>query len=246
MSFILDALQKSENQRQRQLGPGLATVRRGKVRQAVPVWVPLLAILLGVNIVILVFVMWPGDESVQVAATPGRTDTRSVADDSVSRGIAATQKRGEVRSLSREALVATHEDSEPAVVERQTQNRSGAGSVAVMTEQEMNEFLGTDEAAVKVDANPAGSVIELLVDENTAVELLPAMQELQLRGLIALPDLHLDVHVYSETDDERFVFVNMKKYREGERLREGPLIESITPQGIILRHNGRRFILNQD
>lgn len=246
MSFILDALQKSENQRQRQLGPGLATVRRGKTRQAVPVWVPVLAILLGVNILILVFVMWPGDESIQVAATPGRTDTRSVADDPVSRGIAATQKRGEVRSLSREALVATPEDNELAVVEKQTQNRSGAGSVAVMTEQEMNEFLGTDEAAVKVDATPAGSVTELLVDENTAVELLPAMQELQLRGLIALPDLHLDVHVYSETDDERFVFVNMKKYREGERLREGPLLESITPQGIILRHNGRRFILNQD
>lgn len=246
MSFILDALQKSESQRQRQLGPGLATVRRGKTRQAVPVWVPVLAILLGVNILILVFVMWPGDESVQVAATPSRTDTRSVADDPVNRGIAAAQKRGEVRSLSREALVATHKDSEPAVVEKQTQNRSGAGSVTVMTEQEMNEFLGTDEAAVKVDATPPGSVTELLVDENTAVELLPAMQELQLRGLIALPDLHLDVHVYSETDDERFVFVNMKKYREGERLREGPLLESITPQGIILRHNGRRFILNQD
>ncbi len=246
MSFILDALQKSENQRQRQFGPGLATVRRGKVRQAVPVWVPVLAILLGVNIVILVFVMWPGDESVQVAAMPRRTDTHSVADDPVNRGIAAAQKRGEVRSLSREALVATTEDNEPAAVEKQTQNRSSAGSVTVMTEQEMNEFLGTDEAAAKVDATPAGSVTELLVDENTAVELLPAMQELKLRGLIALPDLHLDVHVYSATDGERFVFVNMKKYREGERLREGPLLESITPQGIILRHNGRRFILNQD
>ncbi len=246
MSFILDALQKSENQRQRQFGPGLATVRRGKVRQAVPVWVPVLAILLGVNIVILVFVMWPGDATVQVAETPRRTDTRSGADDPVSRGIAATQKRGEVRSLSREALVATPEDSEPTVVENQTQNRSGAGSVTVMTEQEMNEFLGTDEAAAKFDAPSAGSVTELLVDENTAVELLPAMQELQLRGLIAIPDLHLDVHVYSATDGERFVFVNMKKYREGERLREGPLLESITPQGIILRHNGRRFILNQD
>ncbi len=39
---------------------------------------------------------------------------------------------------------------------------------------------------------------------------------------------------------------NMKKYREGERLREGPYLESITPQGIILQHNGQRFILNQD
>ena len=246
MSFILDALQKSETQRQRQIGPGLATVRRGKIRQAIPIWVPLLAILLGVNIMILIVVMWPDDAAVQVSATPSRTDTRSDADDPVNQGIAAAQKRGEVRSLSREALVAAPEDSAPVVVENKTQNRSGPGSVTVMTEQEMNEFLGTDEAAVKVDATPAGSVTEFLVDENTAVELLPEMQELQLRGLIALPDLHLDVHVYSVTDGERFVFVNMKKYREGERLREGPLIESITPQGIILRHNGRRFILNQD
>ena len=246
MSFILDALQKSENQRQRQLGPGLATVRRGKVRQAVPVWVPLLAFLLVVNIVILAFVMWPGEVTEQAAAAQRQTEAGSVIDDPVVRETAAPEKRGEIRSLSREAIVAAPKESGLAVVANKTRDRGSAGSVTVMTEQEMDEFLATDEAAAKADAAPAGSVNELLFDENTPVELLPAMQELQLRGLIVLPDLHLDVHVYSDTDDNRFVFVNMKKYREGERLREGPLLESITPQGISLRHNGQRFIVNQD
>ena len=246
MSFILDALQKSENQRQRRLGPGFAAVRRGKVGRSVPAWVPLLSILLIVNIIILAFVMWPGEGTEQVAATLRQTDAGSVVDDPVERRVAASEKRGEVRSLSREASVAAPIESGLAVIENRTQNRVGAGSVTVMTEQEMNEFLGEDEPAAQVDATPAGSVSILLIDENTAVELLPAMQELQLRGLIALPELHLDVHVYSEAGDERFVFVNMKKYREGERLREGPYLESITPQGIILQHNGQRFILNQD
>ncbi len=246
MSFILDALQKSENQRQQQLGPGLATVRRGKVRRAVPVWVPPLAILLVVNIIILAFILWPGEVTVQVAAMQRQTDAGLAVDDPVVRETAASEKRGEVRSLLREAAVAAPKDSGLAVAENKTQGLGSAGSVTIMTEQEMNEFLTTDDVAVKADATPAGSVIELLIDENTAVELLPAIQELQLRGLIALPDLHLDVHVYSDTDDERFVFVNMRKYREGERLREGPLLEAITPQGIILRHNGRRFIVNQD
>jgi general secretion pathway protein B len=246
MSFILDALQKSENQRQRQLGPGLAAVRKGRGSRAVPVWVPLLSILLVVNIVILGVVMWPDEVTEQVAETQRQTDTGSVVDDPADRGVSASEKRGEVRSLSREASVTAPKNSGLAVVENRTQDRAGAGSVTVMTEQEMNEFLTIDEPKAKADAAPAGSVTELLVDENTAAELLPAIQELQLRGLVVLPDLHLDVHVYSETDDERFVFVNMKKYREGERLREGPLLESITPLGIILQHNGQRFILNQD
>ena len=246
MSFILDALQKSETQRQRQVGPGLATVRRGKISQAVPVWVPLLSVLLVVNIAILVFVMWPGEVTEQVVETPTQTDIGSVVDDLVDRGVVAGEKRGEVRSLSREASMAASRNGGLPEIEYKTQNRTSGGSVTVMTEQEMNEFLAIDEPATKIDAAKAGSVIELLVDEKTAVELLPAMQELQLRGLIALPELNLDVHVYSEADGERFVFVNMKKYREGERLREGPLLESITPLGIILRHNGQRFILNQD
>ena len=58
-----------------------------------------------------------------------------------------------------------------------------------------------------------------------------------------LPDLHIDIHVYSENAAERFVFVNMKKYDEGSFLDEGPLIKAITEEGVILEQNDISFLL---
>ena len=59
----------------------------------------------------------------------------------------------------------------------------------------------------------------------------------------ALPDLHLDIHVYSEKPADRFVLVNMRKYTEGQTLSEGPAVERITPEGVVLNNHGLRFLL---
>ncbi len=245
MSFILDALQKSENQRQQQLGPGRAAVRQGKGSQTVPVWVPVLAVLLIVNIVVLAFVMWPDDVEEQISATSEQPDASSIAT-AANDGVIPTEERGEVRPLSQEAAVTSSTDKASDIIPIAEEKPAGAGSVTVMTEQEMNTFLISSAPAANDTASSAGSVVELLTNEQTAEELLPTLEELQLRGLISVTEMHLDVHVYSDVAVDRFVFVNMKKYREGERLREGPLLESITPQGVILQHGGQRFVLNQD
>jgi general secretion pathway protein B len=60
---------------------------------------------------------------------------------------------------------------------------------------------------------------------------------------MSLQSLSLDLHVYTEAAEGRFVFVNLNRYREGERLREGPLVEQITPDGVILQHMGERFLV---
>lgn len=59
----------------------------------------------------------------------------------------------------------------------------------------------------------------------------------------SVPALNLDVHVYSEHPAERFVLINSRRYREGERLREGPLLEGIVLDGIVLTYQNRRFRL---
>ena len=53
--------------------------------------------------------------------------------------------------------------------------------------------------------------------------------------------LSLDVHVYAEQPAQRFVLINMIRYREGERLKEGALLERITPQGVVLSYEGEPF-----
>jgi len=64
--------------------------------------------------------------------------------------------------------------------------------------------------------------------------------------VLSLPPLNIDLHVYSTKPAERFVFINMAKYTEGDRLSEGPTVEQITENGAILNHLGNRFILERE
>jgi len=79
-----------------------------------------------------------------------------------------------------------------------------------------------------------------------ARDLYPTLQEVRARGAINLPDLHLDIHVFSSDPKDRFVFVNMTKLREGSTLAEGPVINEITPEGVVLRHEGQVFLLPRE
>src|SRR5271170_6057521 len=57
MSFILDALKKSEIERQRQTVPGLMDARSRARRHRLPVWALALGILLAINLLVLTFLL---------------------------------------------------------------------------------------------------------------------------------------------------------------------------------------------
>ena len=78
-------------------------------------------------------------------------------------------------------------------------------------------------------------------DEND--EVLPSISEINLTGAEALPELHLDVHVFATKPADRFVYINMRKYREGSTLQEGPVVERIRRDGVVLNFHGLRFVL---
>ena len=69
MSFILDALKKSETDRQRQNGPALFEVRVAPPRSGLPLWAIGLAVLLAVNLVIVAWVLLRKPATPEVAAT---------------------------------------------------------------------------------------------------------------------------------------------------------------------------------
>jgi general secretion pathway protein B len=59
-----------------------------------------------------------------------------------------------------------------------------------------------------------------------------------------LPELRLDLHVYAVNPAERFVFINMRKLKEGESLPDGVRVEQITPTGALLSFRSQRFTLD--
>jgi general secretion pathway protein B len=94
----------------------------------------------------------------------------------------------------------------------------------------------TRPGSVIYEASPGGG--------GTAAEPapdLPTIDDVALQG--GVPEMHIDLHVYADNPQERFVFVNKRKYREGETLQEGPRVEEITRNGVVLSQHGRRFIL---
>src|SRR3979411_1855392 len=58
MSFILDALKKSESDRQRQSGPALFEVKVAPPRTGLPPWAIAVAALLLVNLAIVMWMLW--------------------------------------------------------------------------------------------------------------------------------------------------------------------------------------------
>ena len=73
MSFILDALKKSEIERQRQSVPGLMDTRSGARRSRLPLWAAALGLLLGINLVVLALVLW--NKSAPSAPAPRPPDS---------------------------------------------------------------------------------------------------------------------------------------------------------------------------
>ncbi len=68
MSFILDALRKSEHERQRQTGPGIADIRAGAAsRSPFPIWALALGALLALNMIVVIVLAFRSHSTPEVA-----------------------------------------------------------------------------------------------------------------------------------------------------------------------------------
>ena len=55
--------------------------------------------------------------------------------------------------------------------------------------------------------------------------------------------LKLTVHVWADKPAERLVFINGRKYVQGDRIEDKVLLEEITPEGAAVSYQGRRSLL---
>ena len=81
-----------------------------------------------------------------------------------------------------------------------------------------------------------------IIAQNSSADL-PHYDALPAELRQAMPALHLDVHGYAPQPADRFVVINLQRYRIGDTLAAGPKVIDIVPQGVILESNGTRFLL---
>jgi len=226
MSFILDALKKSEIERQRQSMPGLMDAPTSLRRGGLPVWAIILGCLLAVNVVVLIIVLMR-NAGPSVASPSGHNSSPA----SVSSPASAAPSVDEHFSPLGSAPVYAPEIPVAPAEASSNESAQPPGAPRVIAQR----------AAPHTLHRPDPVLVDEQVTEND--EVLPSVNEMNLTGDQALPEMHLDVHVYATRPADRFVYINMRKYKEGNTLQEGPVLERIRRDGVVLNYRGLRFIL---
>jgi general secretion pathway protein B len=234
MSFILDALKKSELERQRQAVPGLMESAMAQKSRRLPLWAVALVVLLGINLVVLLYVLTR-------TGSPG-ADARSARAQHPAAAAAPATAQQPAATEHFSPLDAAPVYAPEIPVDGQTADAMQPPGMPPAHETHI------DHAAPPAAAAPVRSAHQsdpLLTDADSKVdqEVLPTISEINLTGQQALPELHLDVHVYATRPADRFVYINMRKYREGATLAEGPVLERIRRDGVVLDFQGLRFVL---
>ena len=224
MSFILDALKKSESDRQQESQPEPAYAPTGSRSSRPSRWVWIVGGLLLINvIVLLVFLSRPTAVTQSSPVVERTPEPEATPADPL-----ATQTFRDI--------VTDAKDNQPA--ERPP---AATRPQALLPDAIPAEIPGSQPAATVTP--PVRAISSTPSTLNTSY---PTFNDVRVDGSVTLPELHLDIHVYSDTPGERFVFVNMSKHKENSTLSEGPRVAEIVPEGVILEYSGVRFLLPRE
>jgi general secretion pathway protein B len=250
MSYILEALRKAERERNVGQVPDLTAVCALPPPPARKLWPWLLLVgVLSINAAVLAWVFIPhGQSATGQTAAPGSTvgaprqaaapssGQLTAADFAAPAPPPAPKEAPEVVAKPPPVKIAKQEP--PSVPESPRTRRAGT----VRTESLDNPSLAT-----RTPLPVPPPVEEQRPMPGKAPAATPKRPTLPSDSPLApnyvAPELSMDVHVYSEKPDQRFVLINSRRYREGEQLKEGPVVEAITREGALLRYGEQRFML---
>jgi general secretion pathway protein B len=214
MSFILDALRKSEIERQRQNGPSVAEFPLAREDRRLPLALLAIGFLLAVNLaVVLFFLLREAPEPAAQAAPAIAQPTPPAAAPASATPDAGSDLQAQL------GPTAAPEEEPPAVY------------------YELPATLPPDAPDPTLLPDPPGAGPSVTYSDPPAEAAAP------IAAAGDLPQLTVDLHVFTDDPGKRAVFINGRRYTQGAKIAEGPVIEEITRDGAVLSWRGRRFLL---
>lgn len=229
MSLILEALRKSEAERQRGRAPGLfveQVAARPGARARTPGWAWLLGALLLATLATLAWRAWPPQEQGQVplpevSGTPPEANAPpSIAAVSPAEVAAPPTAGDEAAGLPvapARSSVAARPPPAPAAV--------------------------AEPVPASLPTSPEVNLTPFLAPAPVVGEALPTLASLDAGTRAQLPPLKLSMHVYADAPAQRFVILDGQRLVEGASPASGVVLEEIRRDGLVLSVNGQRLLL---
>jgi general secretion pathway protein B len=241
MSYILDAIRKSDQQRKHGAVPTLPTAQAAVEVTSQPAFSLnglLAAVLMSAGLVIGWLRPWQPE---QPAPAPTLIDAKPLA---TSPGLAAPAPLPALPELARKS------GAEPAGQKSMPAEQSATGFGGTATTQDILALVRQESRST-----PAGPVADVPKEAGTPMPAEPvgtALDARQKQGEMAfdelppsirqgIPSMSISFHFYSASSRERRVMINDAMLRQGDSIAPGLRLEQITPDGVILGYKGYRF-----
>lgn len=231
MSYILDALKKADQERTLGKVPDLEAAHWGERRSKRSYrWVWVLGVLLLINGALLVMLLGSDDAGVSSGdSQSGSADSMAVTP--VPRAARTTAPPPREIARPREPVFVP-----PSAPARQAASVKQASPRVIQAETVENQPIpSTVEPSTSFVRPSAPAPVPAVASSVPEWGDLP----LEFRSGFTLP--RLDVHVYSDNPEKRFILVDLQKFREGDTLGSGAVLEEILPGSIQLHYQGTRF-----
>lgn len=243
MSFILDALKKSEAERQRQSGPTLLELRITQPRRRYPVWALWVGVLLVVNVAVLLYAL--------LRRTPPAVPTAATV--ATMQPLAGTTA-ARITAAPAPTPAPVPTPAPPPAPAAATATTSAGSNVPAASQTPVSAVAPLASTGASGPAGVAGpSSSANPADDEPAVPAAPAAPnapvaryaELPSAASLGgdLPSLQLNLLASSNLASERYALINMHRVREGDILPEGPRVLAITRQGVAMDYHGQQFML---
>lgn len=241
MSYILDALRKSETERRQgripDLGQQVQLIHKPK-KKSVPVlvWV---AIALVLNAAVLAWVFWPQSSPVQ-SPEPSASPTGTEAPIAALEPEIVEPEPEPIRQTTApdQAPPAQGSGTLEGAIEIPTPGVTADAPMEAVAETGDGEARERPTVIVPTPRTP--SAVNPSHDEATATQRAPHLVELPLSFQKRVPDLIFNSHIYASEPSSRRVMINDNYLRPGESF-SGITVERITEEGVELSMDGRRF-----
>mgnify|MGYP001030634585 FL=1 len=235
MSYILDALRKSDQQRQRGSTPTLLTVQTTPLGPARPRYLlngAIAAALISAGILVGWLQPWQNDQA--EPAAPGPTVAGSTRDVPAASYDSSKLSGAPQQESSMPPPTAAVEAENPATNAAMAAQEPARTADSFMPPQPANDTQGSAAGQLAVKSGPTASA----GDEGGKVmalnDLPPAIRR-------EIPSIAIMFHAYSSDPAERRVMINGNMASEGETFADGLGLQQITPDGVVLLYKGYRF-----
>jgi len=256
MSYILDALKKSEKKRMRGTVPDVLTTQEVVHHEprARRVWPYLILAVLIINAFAVVWLVpWKSKKSNTVVESGVVTkpaskdlDTMPINTEKTQMSSAAAVTRTDAATVEPKAVMkpAYHADATPGLpLVKEKKGQKEASEIHKRGTAAKVSHDAPVEAIPQVPAMTAPAEPKHPVDVPPIPNKIYSLSELPLSVQQKLPSFGISVFLYSDDPASRMVKINNKMLRQGDYLSEGLKLEEINQNSLIFSYQSFRFLV---